>query len=130
MHDSPAPVNPLPPSFAVILNLDRIEGPGTHWVAIFRNKAADPLTYYYDSFGLPPSPEIIKRYNVRAYNNTRHQSTQSDSCGLFALKILQLTMKEGKRGEEAFKYFSPNVDSLENERLLHRLMDTNKLTGA
>jgi len=45
---------------AMIINLDTSEQGGSHWVAVFRKKG-EKEAQYFDSFGMPPFPEIEVR---------------------------------------------------------------------
>ena len=43
---------PRPEHFPCIINLDDLEGPGTHWVCCYQSKDKKIL-FYFDSFGMP-----------------------------------------------------------------------------
>ena len=51
-----------------IVNLDSVEGAGTHWVAY--NACPDWLLYF-DSYGLPPPAELI--HYLRACGRSRRR---------------------------------------------------------
>lgn len=72
-----------------IINLDGMEGPGTHWVAY--NKKGNRSTYF-DSFGnLPPPQELIQYLlcssNIE-YNYTKFQDYNTYVCGHLCLAFL------------------------------------------
>jgi hypothetical protein len=74
-----------------IINLQSsTQGNGTHWTAlIIRNDTA----LYFDSFGAPPSTEIIdfvkKRKNIHlAFNNEIIQDLKSSNCGYYCLALI------------------------------------------
>jgi len=73
-----------------IINLQSSsQGTGTHWTALsVKGKNAD----YFDSYGAPPSIEIIdflkKRQCRIAYNNWIIQDLNSSNCGYFCLAFL------------------------------------------
>jgi len=74
-----------------IINLQSsTQGDGTHWTAlIIRNDTA----LYFDSFGAPPSTEIIdfvkKRKNIHlAFNNEIIQDLKSSNCGYYCLALI------------------------------------------
>jgi len=71
----------LPKSGNFVLNLDELEDPGTHWVAVFENE-------YYDSFGLPP-PKCLEN-RILWYNTQQHQNVNSSLCGLYACYFIQM----------------------------------------
>lgn len=82
---------PLKPRLneSVIINLDRIQGEGTHWVAY---KKIGNKVRYFDSFGNLRPPEELISYlgpgvNIK-YNTERHQSFDSVLCGHLCLKFL------------------------------------------
>ena len=73
---------------SAIVNLDRMTGPGTHWVAY---KKRGRRVLYFDSYGnLPPPPELVT-YLVGVdkieYNPKRYQMS-SYNCGHLCLKFL------------------------------------------
>ena len=74
---------------AFVINTDRSEGPGEHWVAVWldgRGKAE-----YFDSFGLPPSfyegiEHFILNHSYRyRYNQRLLQDLTSSACGYYVL---------------------------------------------
>lgn len=88
----------------VIFNLDRHDGPGTHWVAAFVRLA--PIkhqgVFYFDSFGFPPPLPIQKQFLERVVtklnrkaqfpveiqiNDKRHQFGTTE-CGTFCLHFI------------------------------------------
>lgn len=72
-----------------IVNLDSIDGPGTHWVAYWKRNDS---VYYYDSFGdLPPPIELINYFGRGAsiyYNYVKYQNYNSFICGHLCLTFL------------------------------------------
>lgn len=95
----------------MVLNMDRHDQSGSHWVACFVSfDATKPLygAYYYDSVARPPPPEVATwilklRDTVRAqevstrdfevaYNRERRQFKNSE-CGMFAMYFLSLAMR-------------------------------------
>ena len=69
-----------------IMNLDKSNSSGTHWVAV---NIVRGTTYYFDSFGLPPTEEI-KRYckEPRFYNSFVFQKPNEVICGHLCLYVL------------------------------------------
>lgn len=82
------PARPLQYECAVI-NLDDFNGPGTHWVAYYKNKNS---IYYFDSFGnLPPPSELIKYLGCDSkiyYNYKKYQDYGTVICGQLCIKFL------------------------------------------
>lgn len=70
-----------------VINLDVSSGPGTHWVAYYKN---GELIEYFDSFGnLQPPKEVISYLGSRImYNYYQHQKYNSVVCGHLCLKFL------------------------------------------
>ena len=74
-----------------IINLQSsTAGQGTHWLSLFiyKNNA-----YFFDSFGAPPSIEIMKFVKKRKgchlyFNNFIIQDLKSENCGWYALAFL------------------------------------------
>lgn len=75
-----------------IINLDSSVGPGTHWVAYYKN---GDKKEYFDSFGnLQPPLEIIKYLGKNLmYNYKREQNYDSFNCGHLCIKFLHDMMK-------------------------------------
>ena len=94
-----------------IINLDDLEGVGTHWVCCwFDGKAFE----YFDSFGLPPPLEWEE--NVRKWfpkmktflrNNFQIQDALSLRCGYYCLCFLNERNK-GRSYAEILGMFSEN----------------------
>lgn len=74
-----------------IINLDSINGPGTHWVAY---KKTSEKAIYFDSFGnLQPPTEVINYFNSNGfctilYNYNIYQSFNTVNCGHLCLQFL------------------------------------------
>lgn len=72
-----------------IVNLDNIDGPGTHWVAY---KKHNNLVIYFDSYGnLAPPKELVNYFGNRCsiqYNYSRYQPNNSVKCGHLCLAFL------------------------------------------
>lgn len=77
-----------------IINMDNDSGPGTHWVAYYKD---DNIIEYYDSFGnLQPPLEILYYLGPNiTYNYKRDQHFNTYNCGHLCLKFLI---------EKAYKY--------------------------
>lgn len=82
-----------------IVNLDSINGPGTHWVAYCKK---NNHVYYYDSFGdLPPPLELVNYFGGGGgcgsggggganiyYNYLKYQNFNTVICGHLCLTFL------------------------------------------
>ena len=73
---------------ASIINLDKYEDTGTHWIALFcrRNKIV-----YFNSFGVEHAPKEIENFiehkNIKT-NSFRIQSSNSIMCGYFCIEFI------------------------------------------
>ena len=70
-----------------IVNLDDVQGPGTHWVAYKKSGDND---IYFDSFGnLRPPTDLMNYFNVDEvkYNYRRYQDFDTHICGHLCLKF-------------------------------------------
>ena len=76
-----------------ILNLDSIDGPGTHWVAWYKNKGTK---YYFDSYGIQP-PEEMHKYlkSPILYNSIQIQEPGDYICGHLCIHVLE-ELNDGK----------------------------------
>jgi len=73
---------------SAIINLDDVEGPGTHWVAY--RKIGNNVTYF-DSFGdLRPPLDLMSYLGVDEvkYNPNRYQDFDTYVCGHLCLRFL------------------------------------------
>jgi len=80
-----------------IINLESSKSgsSGTHWTALLHQKNE---WYFFDSYGVPPSQEIIKYVgdvkNERfAYNSFQLQHYNSTFCGWFCLGLIAYTKR-------------------------------------
>ena len=76
-----------------ILNLDSVDGPGTHWVAWYKNKGTK---YYFDSYGIQP-PEEMHKYlkSPILYNSIQIQEPGTYICGHLCIHVLE-ELNQGK----------------------------------
>ena len=85
-------------------------GKGTHWVCYY-NK------YYFDSFGLKPTQEIIKYIPEIKYNNIQYQDKNSVLCGYYCLFFLKKMQKGHKIYDILYKMLNP-LNQQENENTI------------
>ena len=78
---------------STIINLSDSNKKGTHWVAFKRN---NNKIFYFDSFGVPFLPDVIKNQ----YNNLeiicniyRIQHVTSNECGRFCILFIKANIK-------------------------------------
>ena len=105
-----------------IINLDSLEGLGTHWVCCWFSKEHFE---YFDSFGLPPPLEWEKNImrwfpNMKFFlrNNYQIQDVNSVRCGYYCLYFLN-EKNRGKSFVEILKMFSMS-NPKKNEKLIKK----------
>jgi len=96
--------------FYIINNQSSDEGSGTHWTALYLNKNT---SFFYDSFGSPPSIEIIKfcrLYSKHLYhNNYIIQDLHSSNCGYYCIGFIVFMINNEYNYIEFIKAFSDNA---------------------
>jgi len=115
-----------------IINLQSsTSGSGTHWLGLFIHKNN---AYYFDSFGAPPSVEIIKFVKKRKgchlyYNNFIIQDLKSGNCSFYALAFLLWCYSYILLSKDMKNMFSDFVntfvdDTKENDKILKEFFET------
>ncbi len=90
-----------------IINLDRSDGKGTHWVCycVFGDDV-----YYFDSYGAPPSAYIesqLKYHYEKLYFNTKIiQAPKSILCGYFCIAFLYHMKNDDRKPFESMEWFT------------------------
>lgn len=88
MRDS-LPSSPPRKYESAIINLDSVEGPGTHWVAY---KKTNDSVIYFDSFGsLKPPIQLVRYFGTKCkikYNPDALQTYNTTNCGHLCLEFL------------------------------------------
>ena len=98
-----------------IVNTDRHNKPGRHWVSFFFPASGCPE--YFDSFGMVPMlPEFYKFMGERhfLYNNIPLQEPLSTTCGQYCLFYL-LARIHGYTFEHFISLFDINLPQLNDE---------------
>ena len=113
----------------VIFNLDKHDGPGTHWVAMFID-LDENMIIYYDSAANPEPPEISRLKNEvitqakqldppkkmkLVKNAIAHQSSNTE-CGMFCLFFIITCIT--RKLEPAIKDKLKTSDKIDNTTLL------------
>ena len=115
-----------------IINLQSsTSGNGTHWLGLFIHKNN---AYFFDSFGCPPSIEIMKFVRNRKgchlyYNNFIIQDLKSENCGWFALAFLLWCYSYILFSKDMKNMFNDFVssfveDTKENDKILKEFFET------
>ena len=114
---------------AYVINLDKYENAGTHWIALFI-KTNEVI--YFDSFGIEHIPKEINKFirskelgsavgnnkKIKA-NIFRIQAYDSIMCGYFCIEFINYMLK-GKTLLDYTNLFSPN-DFKKNDRVIKRI---------
>ena len=114
---------------AYVINLDKYENTGTHWIALFI-KTNEVI--YFDSFGIEHVPKEINKFirskelgsavgnnkKIKA-NIFRIQAYDSIMCGYFCIEFINYMLK-GKTLLDYTYLLSPN-DFKKNDRVIKRI---------
>jgi hypothetical protein len=88
-----------------IINIDKKDGKGTHWIASYKN-------IYFDSYGLN-APNIIEKYFKNGYymNDKQLQPLNINDmyCGWFCLYFLKY-MNDNKKNNNDYENFKNFID--------------------
>jgi len=69
-----------------ILNYHNSDLPGSHWVALWKDKNK---YYYFDSYGVLPPSQVLDIIRNKGFTNIhRFQQYGTDLCGLYAVYVL------------------------------------------
>lgn len=90
--------------FGIVFNLDKHDGPGTHWVSLFCDldpKSKKYGVYFYDSGGHKPRKSIhdfMKKIKPKDSSfklgwNRKTQQFQNTECGMFSMLFLILCLE-------------------------------------
>lgn len=110
--------------FGIVINLDKHDGPGTHWVSLFvsvdfENRKSGAI--YFDSGGHAPPKEVLKFLTDLKteidmlgftnefkfyYNQTQYQKRNTE-CGMFAMIFIIASLEyKFKHFHDIKKYFN------------------------
>lgn len=111
--------------FAFIVNLDRHDQSGSHWVAVYCNLDKSSINYgifYYDSVAPSKKPPVeisnfmdkvssqVKNDNFRkVVNHITHQKFNNE-CGMFSMVFLTQCFKNQIKVEEIFSRMKGDVE--------------------
>lgn len=118
---------------AMVLNLDRSTGPGTHWVSLWIDPRKETRSIeYFDSFGDEPPRRLSEKIQEMARNNfsdlpellkfktngVKRQSVTSPNCGFFAIDFIK-QRAEGVPFDKATGYKKQTMVG-DGEKLIRR----------
>lgn len=108
---------------SVIINTDRSNRPGEHWVAVHIKE--DGHAYYFDSFGFPVLNKEIQEFITKnskhgyTYSSMTLQHPSADTCGAYCIEFVR-QMATGSTFADFINQFSKNLTS--NEHVLKGLL--------
>lgn len=114
-----------PPSLpsAIVINLDKSDQPGSHWVTLFIDH--EGRGEYFDPFGIYPQyVEIINYFDRNcgpmnwAFSPVTLQNIMSMTCGLYCILFVRMRC-QGYSYCEIISHFSR--DTIENDRYIYQL---------
>ena len=124
-------------SFGLILNLDRHDQPGSHWVACYCSMDPASPKYgicYYDSGGDEPPQDILDfikdvwtevddpdRFQKK-YNPTQHQF-QDTECGVFSMLFITLCIEHPVDNYRAIRKRVKAIASDKSDDKIHKFRD-------
>lgn len=124
--------------FAVVLNLDYHNEPGSHWVSLYCNLDSSKENFgvfYYDSVASPPPQEVItfmkqveqqvqvllkpKKTFVVDFNKVQKQ-TENSECGVFSMVFLTQMLKEQYAFSHVCEHMRKDKDMNQIRDVLYR----------
>lgn len=113
-----------PEGFSLILNLQRSDEPGSHWVAVY-HEPRGRYVEYFDSFGAPPPEEVVraKRRRPLLWSSSQLQDVRSSSCGWYAMDFIRARLRGVPFLAYLYRFNQSYADpraGAQNERLLVR----------
>lgn len=96
--------------FYIINNESSTSGSGSHWTCLYFNKN---ISFFCDSFGAPPSQEIIKFCKGKTkhlkHSNFITQHLHSENCGYFCIGFILFMCHNNFKYLEYIKAFDENT---------------------
>ena len=93
---------------STIINLEDHENSGSHWVSF---KRIDNKIFYFDSYGIPFIPDIIKNQYLKhksICNIYRIQSIDSIECGKFYIMFIKANIQNESNYIKSLLQFHKN----------------------
>lgn len=105
-----------------VMNTQRAEKKGEHWVVCFFNKPGKP-NEYFDSFGVSPRYSSTKRFLGKNYvfNSKMLQFPISTVCGQYVLIYILLKCR-GYQMKDILSLFEPGTNLLKNDSLVNLMV--------
>jgi hypothetical protein len=109
---------------SIIVNYNRSDQSGSHWVCILNNSKNDNIEFY-DSFAVSPGKELVdymkKGGKPIAYNSSQHQDMNAVTCGYWCILYILLRFR-GHKQYDILHHFTPGQGG-SNERQMIELFN-------
>lgn len=92
-------------NYPIIINLDDMDGPGTHWTVLNYNDNNNSWDYF-DSYGMMPPKEFNNDGKTLYYNNERLQG-DNNLCGYYCIYYIEKN-KNGYSMDDIITDFIPH----------------------
>jgi len=77
---------------SLVVNMDDHDGPGTHWVTIYKDPKKRYVEYF-DPFGAPPPIQVVSYLNKSnkkiIFNDSQIQDLRSVACGYYSIYYIR-----------------------------------------
>lgn len=106
---------------AAVINLDVIEGLGTHWASFYRTKS---MCFYFDSYGAPPPEELVIMWRKLGkkviFSELQIQDLKSTNCGFYCVGFLASMLGRGTALDKYHEFLSwfDYKDKLYNDEII------------
>jgi hypothetical protein len=94
----------------MIINYDKSNQTGSHWVALIKNGRN---IFYFDSYAIPPLQKVFDRYspitNNIYYSNTPIQKTGSNICGQLCIAFFDEMFKKGVTNKSFLDFMNKSM---------------------
>ena len=112
----PTDIFDIYPKSAIIFNTDKMDEPGSHWVAVYFERTGSNTLHvdYFDSTGDPPFEDyetlldlpVFRKWNVYSHINTKKHQHEDTECGIYAIFYIIARMQGRKRDDITRKRIS------------------------
>lgn len=107
---------------SIVLNTDKSNDPGTHWVCVYFNY--NDGAEWFDSYGLSPQYKefrnVVNTANYWSYNSIQLQSFFTTTCGLWCIYYI-IHRANDIPANDIVNYFSSSYSLLANDAYIEDL---------
>ena len=108
----------LKPGECCIINLERSDQPGSHWVSASRQTKH---VLYFDPFGAEPDDRVLRWLGHPFENRAKYQQVDSEQCGQFNVFVLRHVAEDPDLYNLLYKLLRPGG---ENEAVVRRYFNS------